>query len=253
MSTVVSLARTLRDLDRDRQTLLWFALLYALSGVVHLVVWAIDGGAWAGDVSWRKPIVFGFSGAVTTASLVWALGAVRPGPARRRGVMLYVWTMTLEIALIDMQRWRGVASHFNDSTLFDMIVFQVMGALILAASLPVLRWAIAVGRDRELPAERRVAVAAGLWLLVVGIGIGITIAPLGTAGRMMHDARVVSAARGLVLAHAVALHGIQVMGAAAWLLPRFVSHAADRVVWLRRAALGTLALTLVAATLGVMS
>lgn len=253
MPTLATFARALRDLDRDRRTLLWFALAYALSGGLHTLVWLVDGGAWAGDVSWRKPIVFGFSGAVTTASLAWALGAVRAEPARRRWVDVYVAAMTLEIALITLQRWRGVASHFNTDTLFDAAVFQAMGALILTASIPIVRWALAVGRDRTLPLERRVAVGGGLWLLVVGLAIGVVIAPLGSTARALGDAGLVAAARGLVPAHAIALHGIQLMAFLSVVLPRRVADPALRVLWLGRAIVVTLALTILAAAVGVMS
>ena len=35
------------------------AVLMLASGVAHVGVWAVDGGAWEGAVSWRKPILFG--------------------------------------------------------------------------------------------------------------------------------------------------------------------------------------------------
>ncbi len=253
MPTLATFARALRDLDRDRRTLLWVALAYAVSGGLHALVFLVDGGAWTGDVSWRKPIVFGFSGAVTTASLAWALGAVRADPARRRWVDVYVTAMTLEIALITVQRWRGVASHFNTDTLFDAVVFQAMGGLILTASVPIVRWAVAVSRDRTLDLERRVAVGGGLWLLVVGLAIGIVIAPLGSAARALADADLIAAARGLVPAHAIALHGIQLMAFLSFVLPRRIDRPALRVLWLGRAIVATLALTILAAAVGVMS
>ena len=56
------------------------ALLLA-SGLFHLLVWAVLGGSMAGDVSWRKPILFGFSTGATMVSLGWVLGKMR----QRRG------------------------------------------------------------------------------------------------------------------------------------------------------------------------
>jgi hypothetical protein len=253
MPPLATFARALRDLDRDRRALLWIALAYAVSGGLHTLVWLVDGGAWAGDVSWRKPIVFGVSGAVTTASLAWALGAVRAEPARRRWVDVYVVAMTLEIALITMQRWRGVASHFNTDTMFDAVVFQAMGALILTASIPIVRWAIAVSRDGTLHLEQRVAVGGGLWLLALGLAIGIVIAPLGSTARALGNTELVAAARGLVPAHAIALHGIQLMALLSVVLPRRIADPALRVLWLGRAIVATLALTILAAAVGVMS
>lgn len=230
-------------LEGDRRWLLWFALAYAVSGVFHLGVWAVDGGAWAGDVSWRKPIVFGLSGAVTTASLAWALGAVKPGRQRARGVLIYLVAMTLEIALITMQRWRGVGSHFNDATPFDALVFAAMGALILTAAAPIVRWAWQVSRDRGLEPERRVAVAGGLWLLIAGVVVGVGIAQLGTVARAIESAQLVATARALVLPHALGVHAIQGVMLLERVLPRWVPSAGARVRWLLRAvALGGLAI-----------
>jgi hypothetical protein len=251
MSTIPRLRRLIGALDSDRLLLLRMAAIFALSGVLHVLVWAIDGGPWAGDVTWRKPIVFGLSLGITTASLVWALGAVPAGLRRRRDVRLFVVTTTIELALIDMQRWRGVASHFNDATAFDGLVFTAMGLLIVASLVPVVRWAITVSRDRGLEPERRAAIGFGLWLLVLGYAIGVTIAPLGSSGRHMGNAALVAAARGLVPAHACALHGIQAMIVASFVLPWFVHRRATRVLLLRTVAIVTVAATIGLAVVGV--
>lgn len=248
-----ALLRSFFGFDRDQRTMLWLALAYAASGLFHLVVWAIDGGPWAGDVSWRKPIVFGLSGAVTTASLAWALGAVPAGPSRRRGVLVYAVTMTVEIALITMQRWRGVASHYNHDTLFDAIVFQVMGVLIVIASVQIALWLRAVMRNRSLDRELHTTVVGGLVLLVAGLVLGTIIAPLGSIGRLADVPQLVVSARALVQAHAVGLHGIQAMMVLALVLPRFVPDVTRRIVLLQRAWQAGLVLVVVLVAMAVVS
>src|SRR5688500_17027037 len=52
------------------------------AGLIHVVVWAIDGGAWAGPVSWRKPILFALSLGMSALALGWVQGTMR----RRRFV-----------------------------------------------------------------------------------------------------------------------------------------------------------------------
>ena len=71
------------------------ALLVA-AGLGHVVVWLVDGGAWAGPVSWRKPILFGLSLGMSALALGWVQGAMR----RRRFVG---WT--------DHRAHRGVQHH----------------------------------------------------------------------------------------------------------------------------------------------
>ena len=90
-------------------------------------VFAVDGGAWEGPVSWRKPIVFGLSFGVTIVTLAWFLTLLRLGRASGWAVSLVLSIASIgEVVLISMQKWRGVASHFNETTTFDGLVFSVM-------------------------------------------------------------------------------------------------------------------------------
>ena len=117
--------------------------LLLASGVFHGIVFLIDGGSWEGPVSWRKPIVFGLSFGITLATITWFLSFLRP----RRGtawvlVGTFAAASVAEVFLVSMQRWRGVPSHFNESTAFDGAVFSAMGALV--SVLVLLTVAVAV-------------------------------------------------------------------------------------------------------------
>src|SRR5918997_6588549 len=46
------------------RALLGVAAAFAVVGVAHVVPFLVEGGAWEGAVSWRKPIVFGVSIAI---------------------------------------------------------------------------------------------------------------------------------------------------------------------------------------------
>jgi len=54
--------------DRRAMPLAVIGLLLVASGMAHLVVWAVLGGPWEGPVTWRKPILFGISGGLTSLS-----------------------------------------------------------------------------------------------------------------------------------------------------------------------------------------
>src|SRR5918993_4166544 len=103
-------------------------VLLLASGLVHSVVFLLDGGGWDGPLSWRKPILFGFSFGITVLSLGWVLSFL---PRRRRLGWLLAGPLGVasvaEVLLITMQRWRGVPSHFNEATAFDAAVFNAMG------------------------------------------------------------------------------------------------------------------------------
>ena len=107
------------------------------SGLIHAVAWAVLGGPWEGAVTWRKPILFGISGGLTCLSLGWAWAAL---PGRRGDGPLAGATaaaLMAEVAVIDLQRWRGVASHFNRATPFDAALYDVMTWLILGVTLVI--------------------------------------------------------------------------------------------------------------------
>jgi hypothetical protein len=81
-------------------------VLLLASGLVHSVVFLVDGGGWDGPLSWRKPILFGFSFGSTVLSLGWVLSFL---PRRRPLGWLLAGPLGVasvaEVVLITMQRW----------------------------------------------------------------------------------------------------------------------------------------------------
>jgi hypothetical protein len=214
------------------------AALLIASGLLHVAVWAVDGGAWAGPVSWRKPIVFGLSGGLTTASLAWVLAHL---PETRRSLRLarvHVVAMALEVALIDLQRWRGVASHFNASTAFDGAVFSAMGVLVLVASWPIVAWTVDVARARDLASDRRAALLGGLLVLDLGLLVGIGLAVWGSSGFAGAEPAVIGSGGSLKLPHAIGLHALQIVPAAGLVLARLGIAPARRTRWIVRLSIG---------------
>src|SRR5690349_11695793 len=193
---------------RDVRWLAALAVALGASGLFHIVVWAVDGGAWAGPISWRKPILFGISGGITTASLAWALAQLPENRRSLRLAKIYTVSMAIEVALITMQQWRGVASHFNATTPFDGAVFSVMGILVLVASWPIVAWTIAAARAKHLASDRRAALLGGLLLLDLSLLVGIGLAVYGSSGFAGSEPAMIGAGS-LKLPHALALHGIQ--------------------------------------------
>jgi hypothetical protein len=89
-----------------------------LVGLAHLVAWVVVGGAWAGPIS-RKPTTFG----LTTITLAWVAGHLRISD--RIGWLLLgplAAADTAEVVWVSLQRWRGVASHFNNATPLDNLL-----------------------------------------------------------------------------------------------------------------------------------
>lgn len=204
------------------------AALLALSAAVHTGVWLADGSSWAGAVSWRKPIEFSASFAITLATLGWIL-AWLPGSNRQR------WTVAMslsvasvsEVALIAFQRWRGVASHFNFATPLDNAIFIAMGvfvAIVAIAIVAIFVWSL---RTEPFAPDLRLAVRLGLGSLVIGQALGGVL--LFQGFMLLGSSPVPSPVSSTVTAHAIALHGIQVLPVFALILRRLRSGHSPRV------------------------
>jgi hypothetical protein len=160
--------------DRRAQQLAFIGLLLGASGLAHLVIWAVVGGPWEGPVTWRKPILFGISGGLTSLSLGWAWSKL---PLRWGDGWLaatVAWALLVEVAAIDLQAWRGVASHFNRATPFDSWLYDAMGLLILWVTLIAIDIMIRFfWQPTSLAPDMLLAARAGLVLLVISCGLGI--------------------------------------------------------------------------------
>ncbi|MFS0701154.1 hypothetical protein AB6N24_14385 [Cellulomonas sp. 179-A 4D5 NHS] len=195
------------------------------SAVVHAAVWLVDGSAWDGAVSWRKPMTFGFSFGLLLLSCGWIQGTLPRSRAWGWSVtVLVAGGSLLEVGLITVQRWRGVPSHFNDATPLDALVFTVMAAAIGTALLGVVVLGVWAALRLRGPAPVVVAVAVGLTVTMVGGAIGGDMIARGLELTETHGTVpgvvLVGAAGSAKLAHAVSLHGLQVLGLLALLLGR---------------------------------
>ena len=213
-----------------------------LTGLVHVAVWATWGGPWAGPLSWRKPILVGISGGLTSRSLGWAWAKL----ARRWGDAWLAWATSLalvvEVVLIDLQCWRGVASHFNRGTPLDSALYDLMGGLILGVTLVTLdltvRWCVGrVDRDAAMLLAGRAGLALlfvscllGIWASVHGdrrVALGLPPETLGAAGVVKFP-------------HGAAIHALQWLPLVAWAAKRAGLDDRRRLACVAAATLGTL-------------
>ena len=185
--------------------------LLILSGLVHMVVFLVDGGSWEGPVSWRKPIVFGLSFGLTVMTLTWFTTFFRP---LRSMAWLLLGLLSLaslgEVFLISMQRWRGVPSHFNESTTFDSTVFSWMGMLVAIIALVIVALTVWSFARMDAPASLAIAIRLGLVLMLASQAVGVQMIVEG--GNTYGDEGA------LKVPHAFTIHAVQVLPALALLL-----------------------------------
>ena len=203
--------------------LYWVGAILVASGLFHLGVFVIDGGSWQGAVSWRKPATFGLSFGITTLAMGWILGLLPPRRILRwLFAVPYGVAIFAEVALVTMQRWRGVPSHFNTATSFDATVFIAMGvsiAVVGILTVTLLVWAVI---ELRRPQVVRWAVIAGMVMLLGASAIGNDMIQRGNAhvaavGEVPSRVTIGDDGSGKA-AHAIGLHGVQVLGGLAVVL-----------------------------------
>ena len=190
------------------------SVLFAASALIHLVVAIARGWDWAGSVSFRKPVTFAISFALLAAAIWWTLDRL---PHRSRlgwGLTIpLVIGSVIETGLITLQSWRGVASHFNVAEAFDGTVFSLMGITIIIVSLALV--GITIWTFVEGPQDRstRLAVRAGLVMVVLGLGLGMFLIQAGfeflERTGSIPESLSVGTAGVAKFPHAVAFHGVQ--------------------------------------------
>ena len=185
--------------------------LLVASAAFHAGVLIVTGGSLEGDVSWRKPILFGESFGLTALSVAWVMTFLRRW---RVAGWLLAGTLGLanfgEVFLVAMQQWRGVPSHFNNTTPFDEAVFVAMGFLILFSGVVIVVVTLLTFFALQAPPSLTWAIRVGMVLLLAGQLFGIPMIRLGS--------HTFGAAGAMKVPHALALHAAQVLPVLAWLL-----------------------------------
>jgi hypothetical protein len=144
-------------------------LLMALVAVPSAIGIVLDPRIITGAPAWLKPFKFAVSTSVYSLTLAWIFGLLPDWPRVRRVVG---WTtaivFVLEVAIIDMQAWRGTSSHFNVSTPLDATLFIVMGGAIVVQTLISVAVAVALWRQRFTNRALGWALRFGMTLTIIG-------------------------------------------------------------------------------------
>ncbi len=175
MSTLKQLFNTLWRTDARLTTV--GLLMVGLLGA-HAVGMVVDPRIISGAPAWLKPAKFSASIAIFTLTLAWVFTYL-PEWVRLRRVVSWLTALTflLEIAIIDLQAWRGTTSHFNIGTPLDGVLFNVMGLGILVQTLSTIAVAVALFRQRFADRAFGWAMRLGIVISLVGAATGGVMLP----------------------------------------------------------------------------
>jgi hypothetical protein len=225
MAPVRSIADALRSFwsrgKRAERSAYVVGALLIVSGLVHLAFLVVTGASWEGPLSLRKASTFGLSFGVTLITITWVASFLDLS-ARGRAIVLGAFTAAsvMETALVSLQVWRGVPSHFNLETTFDAWIARVLagGGMVLVALIVVLTVA-AFRMNPSLPISLLVAIRVGFATLVGAMIVGALMIAKGMLLVFGGNPQAAYATGGVWKpTHAVAMHAILVLPALAWLL-----------------------------------
>jgi len=143
--------------------------LMLLAAIASLIGIFVDPRIITGAPAWLKPFKFAVSTAIYSLTLAWVFEWLSDWPRVRRVVG---WTtaivFVLEVAIIDMQAWRGTTSHFNVSTPLNATLFFVMGGAILLQTFVSVAVLVTLWRQRFVDKPLGWALRLGMTLTIAG-------------------------------------------------------------------------------------
>lgn len=229
---------TISRFFKTNPALVWFGLANLIIAVIMLLLLPNDTRLLNGINVWYKPVKFHLA----VVFYVWTMALLLrhlPNPKHIASITRYILLcMTMELVLIDTQAARGVASHFNQSSLINGAVYSIMGAFILLNTGVA---AYAAKLFYKEPVQLSPA-------LVEGIRWGIIIFVIGSLeGGVMsainkHSVGTADDAAGILflnwnktggdlrIAHFMGIHALQAIPLFAWLLTKFGKPNAGNTV-----------------------
>jgi hypothetical protein len=211
--------------------LMLIALIAAVTGMT------LDPRTIGGVSAWMKPAKFAISTALFCATVAWTLGYLDPSRGLKRIGQILSAALTLEIALIYLQAYRGTTSHFNLSTPLNGAIFGAMGLGIAVIWIATVALFLIATRQKFASPAWGWSLRLGLLITVIGSAAGgLMVRP--TPEQQLHrelsyrGGHTVGAPDGgpglpgvgwstehgdLRIPHFLGLHGLQLIPLFAWL------------------------------------
>ncbi len=225
------LRNAFQNLYRRDALLAIAGLSQLIAALVLLPLLIFDSRQVLGINVWIKPIKFFLSVTV----YIWTLAILLAYMKTKypRSIRFISWAvvcaMVVENGAITFQAVRGVGSHFNVSTVFDGLIFSMMGLFILINTLVITYATLLSFRSAySLPTPYIWGIRLGFVLFLLGSSIGGAM-----IGVQSHNVGVEMGGAGLPfvnwsvlggdlrVAHFLGLHALQLIPLAGYMLSRF--------------------------------
>jgi hypothetical protein len=137
--------------------------------LLFIIMILVDDRTVLGINTWIKPMKFSISFIIFLWTFAWILYYL---PDKRKvfqiSIGLYV-CMIMEIVTITLQAARGQTSHYNQSTVFNMIIFAIMGLFIFINTLIIIYIIIQFLKPTpSLDGAIKIVIVGGLIVFLLG-------------------------------------------------------------------------------------
>ncbi|MBS7563008.1 hypothetical protein KHS38_01210 [Mucilaginibacter sp. Bleaf8] len=200
--------------------LYFFGVAHLALFVILIVVALFDQRQLLGVNLWIKPVKFALSIALYCLTWPLLLQYLPFERLRRRFARFTAFAMSFEMAAIASQAARGQLSHYNNSSHYNLLVFNLMGIVIVSQTLfalyigikffkvkavqisPAMLWAIRLGIIMACFFALEGGVMAAKMAHTVGAADGSPGLPLFNWSRIAGDLRI---------AHFMGMHALQMI------------------------------------------
>ncbi|GBF39835.1 hypothetical protein [Leptospira johnsonii] len=207
-------------LRKNRPLSFYVGLVSFLMIPVYIILSQFDPRIVMGINTWIKPIKFAVSIWIFLWTMAWFLEQLNDFPVfRDRLEKYFTIALSVELVLITLQAARGVQSHFNNATIFDSVIYGIMGLFIF----PMMVVPIIMDRKFKLLSSKLdprilIAIRFSLWILASASIIGFIISQ-----RLAHAVGVPDGGPGLPIvnwsknggdiriAHFAGIHALQIL------------------------------------------
>lgn len=171
----------LAELHKRNRILFWFGFFNVLMAIFCLGVAMYDHTSILGVNIWLKPIKFFISASITVWTFGWIMYLLRSKTAILLSSWLMVISLFFENAIILLQAYRKVPSHFNDTTRFDAFMYQSMLLFIVLFTCTAIFVAIMFFYQKKIAVSQHFCwgIRMGMLLFVAFTFIGAWMVHLG--------------------------------------------------------------------------
>jgi len=137
------------ELKRRNALLFWFGLFNLAVAIVCLILMPFEETQILGVNRWLKPFKFYSSVGIMVLTMGWLLYYLNNAKKVRTYSWLIVVAMFFENGLIITQAIRDTTSHFNNTSMLNGIIFNLMGVFILVFTITIILICISFFKQKQ--------------------------------------------------------------------------------------------------------